>query len=76
MHLQPRHIRGVVRAVPATPDDGFTLCVSVAVKTAGWHNAHQERRSGESVHWELTLRPNSGPRRALALEDTAPAKVV
>ena len=37
--------------------------MSAAIKTAGWHSAHQERRSGESVHWELMLRPNSGPRR-------------
>ena len=41
-------------------EDGFTMCVSVAVETTGWYHAQQSWRRGEVVDRLAVFGPNSG----------------
>ena len=45
-------------------DDGFTLCVSAAVATTGWHHAQQRRRRGELVDLQLLCSAKIGAAQA------------
>ena len=46
------------------PDDDFTLCVSAAVETTGWHHAQQRRRYGELVDLQLLYSAKLGAAQA------------
>ena len=56
--------RGRVREGGGGWGDGFTLCVSAAVETTGWHHAQQRRRYGELVDLQLLYSAKLGAAQA------------